>query len=382
MIALAALVAALVIAYTKSETFRKIVDAAFEQVTKVAEEFAEFFTETLPEAFEDVLSWVKKHWPEIAVFISGPFAPLVLLATDAFGIRSALIGAFEEILDFVKKQGTRLYNAGREVGEQAEGGCRQRRPRDRQRRLGRDRQRVDAARAGRGDDPGLGQERRHVAEGRRRRRGRRDRRGRVAGCQQHLGEALLDARDDPVWGASVGGWIKNAVRRAIGGIGEDAWKTVNNIWTWLSERKDEILGWGKSVGLWLKRGIVNGLKGLGDLLKRDAAEQGAAGPGGEGARAEGSAEPGRRARRRRWRRHRRQARSARARRRRARRARCRSARGCGARSPGSPRPSRRRRRPVEVSVFIGETELRGIVRTEVRERGQPGRRRRCSRERS
>lgn len=50
------------------------------------------------------LDFVKNNWPEIAVIISGPFAPLVLLATDAFGVRSALQDGFVAAKDFVKEQ--------------------------------------------------------------------------------------------------------------------------------------------------------------------------------------------------------------------------------------------------------------------------------------
>ena len=48
-------------------------------------------------AMQFVYNWLKNHWPEIATIISGPFAPLVALATNAFGIRSALVGAFGKI---------------------------------------------------------------------------------------------------------------------------------------------------------------------------------------------------------------------------------------------------------------------------------------------
>lgn len=45
--------------------------------------------------------WVKgslaKHWPEIAAIISGPFRPIVELATDAFGVRTALISAIKSV---------------------------------------------------------------------------------------------------------------------------------------------------------------------------------------------------------------------------------------------------------------------------------------------
>jgi hypothetical protein len=40
-----------------------------------------------------VFNWLKDHWPEIATIISGPFVPLVALATNGFGIRDKFIGA-------------------------------------------------------------------------------------------------------------------------------------------------------------------------------------------------------------------------------------------------------------------------------------------------
>jgi hypothetical protein len=42
-----------------------------------------------------------RHWKTIATLISGPFAPIVFLATDAFGVRSALVGAFRAITGFI-----------------------------------------------------------------------------------------------------------------------------------------------------------------------------------------------------------------------------------------------------------------------------------------
>jgi hypothetical protein len=53
-------------------------------------------------AISATLNWVRRNWKKIAVFISGPFAPLVLLATDAFGIRSKLIGALKRLLSAAK----------------------------------------------------------------------------------------------------------------------------------------------------------------------------------------------------------------------------------------------------------------------------------------
>jgi hypothetical protein len=85
VLALAALVAAVVLAYKNCETFRRIVDGAFKAVRA---------------AGEAVLNFFRDNWKIIAVLISGPFAPIVALATDAFGIRSKLIAAGNAVLDF------------------------------------------------------------------------------------------------------------------------------------------------------------------------------------------------------------------------------------------------------------------------------------------
>lgn len=91
--ALAALVAALVIAWKNSETFRDIVTATFDRVKAAGMAIAEFVTKRIPEAFQAVKSWMSANWPAIATIISGPFAPLVALATNAFGIRSRFMSA-------------------------------------------------------------------------------------------------------------------------------------------------------------------------------------------------------------------------------------------------------------------------------------------------
>jgi hypothetical protein len=57
--------------------------------------------------FDDVKKWLSANWPEIATIVSGPFAPLVILATDSFGIRSALIGAFESLIPEVGRRRVR-----------------------------------------------------------------------------------------------------------------------------------------------------------------------------------------------------------------------------------------------------------------------------------
>jgi hypothetical protein len=123
--ALAVLVVGLVYAYEHCKTFRDIVQAVFHFVTSAASSVLGFFQSQwktiailisgpfaplvalatnafgirtkLEDAFRDVKNWVSGHWPEIATIISGPFAPLVALATGAFGIRAKLSGAWDAI---------------------------------------------------------------------------------------------------------------------------------------------------------------------------------------------------------------------------------------------------------------------------------------------
>ena len=100
--ALIALVAGLVYAWKHSETFRAVVLAVFDAVKAAASAVAGFFTEKIPAAFKAVLDWTRANWPEIATIISGPFAPLVALATNAFGIRSRFQSAMTSARNWAK----------------------------------------------------------------------------------------------------------------------------------------------------------------------------------------------------------------------------------------------------------------------------------------
>jgi len=59
------------------------------------------FKDKITGAFTAVLDFLKEHWPEIAVILSGPFAPIVALATDGFGVRTALQDAMTATKNFV-----------------------------------------------------------------------------------------------------------------------------------------------------------------------------------------------------------------------------------------------------------------------------------------
>jgi phage-related protein len=85
VIAIAALVIGLIIAYKKSETFRKIVNAAFHAVQKAA---------------SVAFGWVKKNWPLILAILTGPIGLAVLvIAKNWDRIKSAA----SAVLGWVKK---------------------------------------------------------------------------------------------------------------------------------------------------------------------------------------------------------------------------------------------------------------------------------------
>lgn len=110
VIALTALTAAFIIAYKKSETFRDIVHGGLSAVKDIAGEVADFFTEDIPKAFDKTIGWVKRNWPEIATIISGPFAPITALATDAFGIRSGLTNALGKVKDEASEKAKAVWS--------------------------------------------------------------------------------------------------------------------------------------------------------------------------------------------------------------------------------------------------------------------------------
>jgi hypothetical protein len=101
IIGLVALGAALVVAYRHSETFRNIVTGALDAVKVAGQKVVDFVTVQIPAAFQTVLGWLRSSWPIVAVLVSGPFAPLVALATNAFGIRDKFEGALTAIKNAV-----------------------------------------------------------------------------------------------------------------------------------------------------------------------------------------------------------------------------------------------------------------------------------------
>lgn len=106
--AIVALVAGLVIAYKRSETFRNIVNAAFSKVKSVAQGVANFFTTKVPAAFAVVkdaagraIGWVRANWQKILGILTGPIGIAVgLIAKNWTKIRNGASAA----KDFIAKK--------------------------------------------------------------------------------------------------------------------------------------------------------------------------------------------------------------------------------------------------------------------------------------
>src|SRR5699024_10621003 len=104
--AIIALGAALVIAYKKSETFRNIVNGAFNLlkagVGGVVDWFKgnilPFFTKTIPNAFKVVLDWVKNNWGAILTLLGGPVGFAAMLIIKNWDkIKAAFVAAWNFI---------------------------------------------------------------------------------------------------------------------------------------------------------------------------------------------------------------------------------------------------------------------------------------------
>lgn len=111
VIALVALGVAFVIAYKKSETFRRIVQAALGAVTEAAGEVVNA-AKWLLDKLSEVFNWIADNWPLIVGMLTGPFGLVAIaITTDAFGIRSKLIGVLSAIVDDVLQIGKNIAQA-------------------------------------------------------------------------------------------------------------------------------------------------------------------------------------------------------------------------------------------------------------------------------
>lgn len=96
VIALAALAAGIYLAYTRSETFRRIVGDAMDAVTGAVKALDRAF-DALLGAASNVWNWIRDHW-KVALFFFGPIGAAIVLIADNFdAIKAAAKRAFDAI---------------------------------------------------------------------------------------------------------------------------------------------------------------------------------------------------------------------------------------------------------------------------------------------
>lgn len=121
------LVVALVAAGVAVYVFRDDILGALGAAWDFIKGFAADTWDVITGAFNSVMDFARNNWPEIVTLISGPFLPIVALATDAFGVRSALEGAitgavdwterkFNELISFLEGLPGRATAAGSSIG--------------------------------------------------------------------------------------------------------------------------------------------------------------------------------------------------------------------------------------------------------------------------
>lgn len=137
VVAIAALVAGIVVAYKRSETFRDIVDGAFKVVKNSAQAVADFFTKQIPKAFnavsnaaKSVLNFVRNNWPKILAVLTGPIGLAVLAVVSNFdkiksaarSVKDFVVGRFQDIVGFIasipgriRDLGSKMLDAGKSI---------------------------------------------------------------------------------------------------------------------------------------------------------------------------------------------------------------------------------------------------------------------------
>lgn len=101
ILAIVALTAAVIIAYKKSDTFRKVVDAAFSAIQRV-----------IIGTVNAVVGFVKSHWKLLLAILTGPFG-LAFLAIQKFGPRivDVVQSAYGRVISFLAGARDRIVSA-------------------------------------------------------------------------------------------------------------------------------------------------------------------------------------------------------------------------------------------------------------------------------
>jgi phage-related protein len=118
VIAVMALVAAFILAYKKSATFRKIVQGAMNGAKNAAKAFVNFFRKTVPAAFSAVIKFIGSKWKAVTGFLAKPINAAVTAIKIGFskvkeGV-SKLIGNIKDIPGKIRNVISNMVNAGKD----------------------------------------------------------------------------------------------------------------------------------------------------------------------------------------------------------------------------------------------------------------------------
>jgi hypothetical protein len=69
------------------------------------------------------------------------------------------------------------------------------------------------------------------------------------------------------WGTNIANWIKSGIVGALAGIGSAAWGVVNNVGAVISQYIGKIRGWGEIIGNGIKAGFSASISGLAAIFK-------------------------------------------------------------------------------------------------------------------
>lgn len=106
---LVGLIAAIVVAYKRSDTFRAVVDAAFSGIKKVVSAVIGF-----------IVPFVKNHWKLLVSIIGGPVVAIAILVATHFGTIKKVVGsAIDFVVGTAKKVGAFAKAVGQHVADVA-----------------------------------------------------------------------------------------------------------------------------------------------------------------------------------------------------------------------------------------------------------------------
>jgi phage-related protein len=179
--------------------------------------------DAIKKAASSTLGWLKSNWPYIIGVLAGPLglaAALVYKHWDK--IRDVISDVVGSILRFLRGSVGAAYSAAANLGKTIKDG-------------------VVAGLAGIGNA--------------------------VWGVIDNIWAAISNQLVTIVgWGKNVGEWVKSGVWHGLQGIGNTAWGVITGIWTAVSSQIKAITGWGESIGNWIKQGIIGALTGIGNWL--------------------------------------------------------------------------------------------------------------------